>query len=422
MRCQRCGSEIGPMEAFCGQCGNPTTSLPSPTEMVSGPLPRVGLTGAHRTTNPLSNPGIPETPTLGAQRPGSTQNTRVPPSPVAQQVNSQYLRTSPPNQRTDFYQDATEAINLPPAGIGQGYAPGYQQPVPPGASMPGFYAGPGLYGSPAQTPQMGNYASPRSTPFSGQNYNYGQPGRYGLSQHKRGSGAFVLIAFICLFILLIGIFGIIALYVKDQQNNASTQTNATTTSSPAAKATPSLTPTAAPTLTPTAMPSPSPTLAPTPAADAGFLWCSSACTAYGFTTEYPQTWQMGATSDTAGILFTNPAQPDQYAALKAPGSTSSAAGDLLVSDLQTNFASKPGYVPPASNSTATIGGETWVTAVAYYQGNTQQQERVTVYVTVHQGKAYIIELQAANAQFDAINTQFFASMLGRYQFVQTPTQ
>jgi hypothetical protein len=39
-----------------------------------------------------------------------------------------------------------------------------------------------------------------------------------------------------------------------------------------------------------------------------------------------------------------------------------------------------------------------------------------VYATVHQGKAYIIELQAPDAQFDSANTQYFEAMLGRFQF------
>jgi hypothetical protein len=420
MRCQRCGSEIGPMEAFCGQCGTPTMPPPSPTEMVSGPMPRIGLSGAHRTTNVLSTPEHPGISTLGVRRPTNTQNMRVPPSPIAPRVNSQPLRASMPNQQTGFYQDATEAINMPPPGMGQDYAPGYRQSAPPRPSMPGFYPGPEPYGPVVQPSQMANYALPQSTPYSGQSYNYGQPGRFVMPPRKQEGGAIVLIACICLVIMLISVFGIVTLYVTREQQNNAPQANATATS-PAATTTPALSPTAAPTLTPTTIPSPTPTLAPTPAPDPGFLWCDPTCANYGFSTEYPAAWQPGATTDTAGVIFTNPAQPDQYAAFKAPGPTNSAAGDLLASDLQTNFASKPGYVPPASTSTATIGGETWVTAVAYYQGDTQQQERVTIYATVHQGKAYIIELQAANAQFDAINTQFFAAMLGRYQFLQAPT-
>jgi len=42
--------------------------------------------------------------------------------------------------------------------------------------------------------------------------------------------------------------------------------------------------------------------------------------------------------------------------------------------------------------------------------------RIEVYATIHQGKAYIIELQALDSQFDAVNTQYFERMLVRFQF------
>ena len=107
-----------------------------------------------------------------------------------------------------------------------------------------------------------------------------------------------------------------------------------------------------------------------------------------------------------------------YAAFKTLGQTTSSAGDLAANDLQTNFSSNPGYTPPGATSTNTIGGETWVTAVAYYQLN-GQNERITVYATVHQGKAYIIELHTADAQFDTVNKQSFVNMIGSFKFLQT---
>jgi hypothetical protein len=137
-------------------------------------------------------------------------------------------------------------------------------------------------------------------------------------------------------------------------------------------------------------------------------------------TEYPSGWQSGPSSSAAGVQFTNPVQADQLASFKAPGPTSSPAGDILNNNLQTNYASRPGYVPPSATSTTTISGATWVTATAYYQ-NDIQKERVIVFATVQQGKAYIIELQAPDPQFDTVNSQFFNSMLIRYQFLQPAT-
>lgn len=86
-------------------------------------------------------------------------------------------------------------------------------------------------------------------------------------------------------------------------------------------------------------------------------------------------------------------------------------------DLTTNFASLPGYIAPTPtpSSNATIGGENWSYQTAFYQSN-GQTERIEVYATVHQGKAYIIELQALDAQFDAANTKYFEVMLARFLF------
>jgi hypothetical protein len=133
--------------------------------------------------------------------------------------------------------------------------------------------------------------------------------------------------------------------------------------------------------------------------------------------EYPNSWAMGQAVNAAGVQFVNPAQGDQYASFKAPGPTTSSANDLVTGDLQANFASKPGYIAPTATSATTISGETWVTAIAYYQSDTQQKERIEVIATVHQGKAYVTELQAPDSQFDAVNGQYFNPMLSRYQFL-----
>ena len=118
------------------------------------------------------------------------------------------------------------------------------------------------------------------------------------------------------------------------------------------------------------------------------------------------------------MQFTNPAQPDQFISIKALGPTASPASTLVISDIQTNFASKAGYTAPTGYSSGTISGETWIAALAYYLSDAQQKERVVVYATVHQGKGYVIELNAADAQFDTVNAQYFNIVLSKFQFLQ----
>ena len=223
--------------------------------------------------------------------------------------------------------------------------------------------------------------------------------------------AVILVVSICLVVILISAIGFATIFFVKGQDNAQQANQPKTTPTLAPTPSPSPTPTQAPT------PPPSPTVAATPPPDSGFLWCGPVCINYGFTTEYPQNWQPGAVSNASGIQFANPDQADQFGAFKALGPTTASASDLVASDLQTNFAPKPNFTPPAATSTATISGETWIAAVAYYQTDTQK-ERVQVYATVHQGKGYIIELQAPDEQFDALNAQFFTNMLGKFQFLQ----
>ncbi len=144
--------------------------------------------------------------------------------------------------------------------------------------------------------------------------------------------------------------------------------------------------------------------------------CDTTCTSNGFSVEYPGAWLQKPTSDSTGTQFANPSQLDEFAAFKTPGITTMNAGQLVNSDLN-NFSSQPGYIAPTPtpSSNATIGGENWSYQIAYYQLNSQT-ERIEIYATVHQGKAYIIELQALDTQFDAVNTQYFERMLVRFQF------
>jgi hypothetical protein len=200
-------------------------------------------------------------------------------------------------------------------------------------------------------------------------------------------------------------------------------------------------PTFEPTATPTPQDTPTPTAVPTPLPDAGFTWCGPTCTNYGFSVEYPVGWQLGGTPTNNGIQFTNPAQPDQTATFKALGSTSGSAGDLLNSELQANFMTKSGYVPPQGTGVTTLGGGTWFTTTVYYQSTdgynasvnqqpqaidgynpsvNQRREHVAIYTIVYQSKGYVIEIQAPDPdgqQFTLIYNTYYAAMLSKFSFV-----
>jgi len=164
-----------------------------------------------------------------------------------------------------------------------------------------------------------------------------------------------------------------------------------------------------------ASPVPTPTTPPAPTPDPGFAFCDQTCTTNGFSVEYPSTWQQGTTDDGTGVQFTNPSVQDQYAAFKVAGSTSATANELVNTDLQNNFASKSDYSPPTSSQSTTIGGVTWVYSTATYDLS-GQTERIQVYATVRQGKSYLIELEAADDDFDTVNTRPFETMLGSFRF------
>ena len=121
------------------------------------------------------------------------------------------------------------------------------------------------------------------------------------------------------------------------------------------------------------------------------------------------------TPTTNAIQFANPAQTDQYVLFKGQGPTVSDAGTLVTNELQASYATQPGYTAPTSTLAATISGETWIKAVAYYQGASQQEE-VEVLATVHNSKAYAIDLNAPTSQFVAINGQAFVYILEKFQF------
>jgi hypothetical protein len=391
MKCPTCGNEVSSEEAFCGQCGTPNRPAARPTERASTPAPRNAPLGSYNTNNVSSN----------------VYNQQRSPFPTSQPGFS----ASAPGQQNGFYQDATEAMSSLPNSPAV-YPPSYSQS---GVSNPSQA---GQYGVQRQALPTNNYGSSSYQPplITGQQYDYGNRGKLKPPQKRSNSAAVILIS-LCVVIVLIAAIGLGTLWYLKYQANTSASNSAVSTA-----ATPTLAPTSVATVAPTPtvdMTTPTPTaiVTPTPSPDPNFLWCDATCTSNGFLVEYPESWQISPTTNVPGALFTNPAQPDVYAAFKAPGPTdATSASTLVANDLQTNYGMKDGYtVVPPPTPTTTIDGETWAVAVATYQLN-GQKERVTAYGIVHQGKAYIIELEATDSQFDSLNMQFFNTMLGKFQF------
>jgi zinc-ribbon domain len=379
MKCPKCGNDVTQGEVFCGQCGTPVASPVQPVEMGGMPSPRNGLLRTYAT------PFAPGGPHSYSPAPPS-QATRLPASDPSVPVSSPLPG---PNQQTGFYHDATEAM----------------QPVQPNTRAP--HSGYLQQGFPEATPPITRY------PVSGQ---FGSQ----VGPQKQPASPVILVVCITLVVLLIGAVTIttIALMNRPVANQATTVT-------PTAAPKPSPTIAPSPTPSPTAAPSPtpSPTVVPTPAPDAGFAWCGTNCSQYGFMTEFPANWQGTPAANSQGVQFTNPTMTEVDAAFKAPGATGASATDVLMNDLQTNFASKPGYAPPTPPpaANATIGGAPWYAVATSYNDDQNQPVHVEVYATVYQGKAYIIELQAPDGsnQFDGVKQQYFVNMLVKYQFLAT---
>jgi hypothetical protein len=415
MRCPNCGNEVGPEEAFCGQCGTSTMPPARPTEMVNTSSPRSGLLSCYNTNMPS-----PSYPNNAATSPSSAG-----PLPA----NQQQAWPTSPQQQSEFYQQSTEAMSAPSPANGQVYSAGY--PVP-GFDQPAPY-GTGQYNPQIQPFQTGGYTGtgyqqPPALP-SGQGYGYpAAPPRFTPPPPKQRSNGILVFASVCLVVVLLILIGFGALYLLRGHSTSNTQASATATptSAPSPTAVPSPSPSPTATATPTPTPSPTPTVVPTPTPDPGFTFCTT-CATNGFQVEYPQTWQPGQTNDGSGVMYTNPSAQDVYAAFKTPGATTQNANELVTSDLQNNY-----HVSPTTLSTTTIGGETWAYGIASYSAPpSNTQEQVEVYATVHQGKAYIIELQAHQDNpngppdkngFSTINSQYFEKMLGSFQFVQSPSQ
>ncbi|MBV9617529.1 MAG: zinc-ribbon domain-containing protein [Ktedonobacteraceae bacterium] len=418
MKCPKCGNELTPGEAFCGLCGTPAIA-PSgyqPPDRVNAPSFRSGLLS---TATYSANPS--HAPSLNSYQPGLFTPTQAPltnalpgTSPAA--PNSAPLVPPSPRQQTGFYHDATEAMS-PIQNASSGLLPGYSQQRFPEAAIPTSPPDMGRYPlqtSPATYPfQTGNYASPMPTQHplgTGPGYHYGPQGK--LPPPPQQGNQVILVVCITLVVILLGAVSITTFALTRTNSNQSA-------------AMPTAVPTRVPTPSPTPAPTPSPTPSPipTPAPDAGFAWCGTNCNQYGFTTEFPATWQGAPAANSPGVQFADPATPEVYASFKTPGATSSAPNDVLMNDVQSTFGSQPGYAaptPPAA-ANATIGGAPWYAIATNYNDTQNQPVHVEVYATVYQGKAYIIELQSpdTNNQFDSMKQQFFVNMLVKFQFVPT---
>jgi hypothetical protein len=315
----------------------------------------------------------------------------------------------------------------------QNYPAQYPQQSFAGTPVQGRYPGAGQFGPQQQPFQQGGYAPSGYTPSQpfpiGQGY--GIPPKLTPPPQKQQNNTLLIVACIFLTIALLSVIGFGVLYLtrghpspKTSKTVAPTVTTAATatalpspTPSPSPNASPSPSASSAPTDTPTPVPSPSPTTIPTPTPDVNFSWCQN-CSPLGFSVEYPNGWAQGTTSDEPGVHFQNQLNPQEYAAFKTLNNVTNniTATDLANTDLQNNFGKQSGYTPPSSQSTATIGGENWVTETASYEPSNGQKIQVEVFATIHQGKAYIIELEAAESQFAAENDKYFQVMLSRFQF------
>lgn len=411
MKCPNCGNEVNPDEAFCGQCGIPNANIPP------GPY-RSGMLPPANTYNTMMSP-----------QPGNSQIPQRPPSaPLSNppQAGTPQLGA----QSAQFYQDATEAMSALPPNNPQGYPAGstvYSQQnfagIPQSGGYPGQYS-PQMQsfqsgqapGAPLQTvPRTGYTQHPLP---GGQGYGGGIPARLTPPPQKQQNNTPLVIVSVLLAVVVLVAIALGAAIVLRSHSSPQGSTGPTPTS--IATTVPSPTPSPSPTPTPT--PSPTPVVTPTPEPDAGFAWCAQLCTNNGFNVEYPQGWQAGAPADgSGGASFTNPQAADEVAVFKAMQTTSTSASDVVTADLQKNFASRTGYVAPTSSPTAApfpIGGDSnWVYTTATYQSAENQPVTVQVYGVIRDGKAYIIELQALQAQFESpVNSQYYQPMLRKFQF------
>ena len=438
MNCQRCGNEVQPEEVFCGQCGTATISSASPTNMVnsmlsasedlSGPYKNASLAPQQIRTPPPPHTPSTQTPPHAQTRNlfSPTKGLFIPSHPSQETPESQQGTVGAKQQSTGFYQNATEAIPFSSNDAVADQAGNYSQQAFPGPQVQKDLPAMGQYRLPVRPPtqlfQADQYTLPRSSHpgqvVGGQGHDHARPIIPAIppQSQKQQSSATVLIVSICLVVALISITAVVTLSLRG--SSESTANNGSTPSTAVSQ------PTSIPTAVPTPQDTPTPIIAPTPLPDPGFAWCGPNCTNYGFSVEYPASWQLGGAPTNNGIQFTNPAQPDQTATFKAIGPTSGSAGDILNSELQINFINKPGYIPPQTTGVTTLGGETWLATTLYYQSADQQREHVAIYTIVYQSKGYSIEIQAPDPdgqQFTLVYNTYYAAMLSKFSFVSNVT-
>ncbi|GCE13053.1 hypothetical protein KTT_29120 [Tengunoibacter tsumagoiensis] len=322
---------------------------------------------------------------------------------------------SGPNQQGEFYHDSTAAFQ-----VNQQYSviPG-SQPRQISQAMPVLPThGEQKAYSPSQSTDRTATTSGITASQKAQTYPVNNPGSGSkTNQHRtiqrQPHSAIVMTICICLVIALISIIGLLTYMWSLGNHNGDT-------AQPSHPTTPV---TGAPSITPTQLSTPTTVVTPTPSLDSGFTWCSSTCTTADFMTEYPTRWIVTTLPMPGnGMQISNASQSHTMASFKAelPPTSTTTASEILLNEITMNYARNPGYQASNSNQTATICGETWTTAILYYQDNAQK-ERVEVYATIHNSKAYVIALQAPDDQFDTIYSQYYSAMLNKYQFLPSGT-
>lgn len=326
-------------------------------------------------------------PRSGAPTPGNFAGP-VPSLPTTPSFDPAYTANGVSN---GFHHEATEAIVLPSKN-----SQGLSNPRGPYPQAPVY-----------ESFQHSGYRAPRS-------------GQLSTSKSRRGpSHSTILVTCICLVLVVIGAVGLSTIYVTSQNNRQkATQKSLQTYKTMVAVPT-STTALVAPAGGATATPLSVPTTVP----EAGFTWCGSDCAPDGFIDQFPVGWQASALPSVTGVQFVNPQQPDQLATFKRLDNPTAAADQLLVAEIQTTYASKPGYEAPQppTGQAATIGGETWSTATIAYMSDNQTKEHVIICVTVHQGKTFVLEFQAPDTQFAQVSIAYYNIMIGKFQFTQTGT-
>src|ERR1700730_6996614 len=145
MKCPRCGNEIRQEEAFCGQCGTPSTSPPAkPTQRVNAPSPQSGQ------LLPPSSFASPQNAPYLSQQSNMSNNGNASIRPFGPTQQTPFGS----NQQGGFYQDATEAMSSLPPGIPPGsptpQLPLQQQGFP---GNPNSYPGASSFGNAPIQPQ-----------------------------------------------------------------------------------------------------------------------------------------------------------------------------------------------------------------------------------------------------------------------------